>query len=358
MSHPNRRNTFRRAITAGLILMSMTPSAQALKETQPVIHEASSIPAVTAWFIGTINYPPSGNPALFDGYPDPTTACDVAGNEYSKLFANIPHMFPYQITIESVPSANPGGVTGNIFRCWIQHLQHPDLPPLEFNYTTARQMCPDGYTLISALECSSPTHCPVAPKGEPEFTLDAGGLTCSREVSCPISLAPTNITDPVAQLYEDGAYNSTDKPDLLHLNEATRTGLACIVQKVNAINCYKTSRPTSGYRPTAYQKHIRDVYDNWMKIKDNNSPECAERKNAAEAEYNEHKPFARRPGATSNHSQLDAAGNPAGNAVDISGVPDNALDSADAIAAQCNMKRPLMDMPNPADNDPIHYQPK
>lgn len=225
-------------------------------------------------------------------------------------------------------------------------------PPYTFNPGTGMCERPDQCLLPNVInpangKCESPYPSPDVP--------DPATGQC---VTCTVSLASIEIADPVAKLYEDGTYNSTDKPDLIHLNQATLTGLACIVQKVNAINCYKTPRPTSGYRPTAYQKHIRDVYDNWMKIKDNNSPECAERKNAAEAEYNEHKPFARRPGATSNHSQLDAAGNPAGNAVDISGVPDNALDSADAIAAQCNMKRPLMNMPNPADNDPIHYQPK
>jgi len=165
------------------------------------------------------------------------------------------------------------------------------------------------------------------------------------------------ITDPVAKQYEDGTY-SDDKPDIDHLTQSTQTGLACIQQKVAALNCYKTPKPTSGYRPTAYQKHLLDVYDQWQKIKDNNDPACADTKASIEKEFNKHSPFAREPGITSRHSQLDAQGNPAGNAVDISFVPDDANVSADAVACQCNMYRPLINMPDPTKNDPIHYQPR
>jgi hypothetical protein len=142
------------------------------------------------------------------------------------------------------------------------------------------------------------------------------------------------------------------------LNHATKNGIACIQQKVAALNCYMTPRPTSGYRPTAYQTHIREVYDKWQQLKNNSTPECADTKSLVKAAFDSHSPFARQPGTTSNHSQLDAQGNPAGNAVDISGVPDNALNSADTIASQCNMYRPLINMPNPQDNDPVHYQPR
>lgn len=92
--------------------------------------------------------------------------------------------------------------------------------------------------------------------------------------------------------------------------------------------------------------------------KDNSTPECADTKSKVKAEFDYHSYFARRPGTTSNHSQLDDLGNPAGSAVDISDVPDNALYSADMIASQCNMYRPLINMPNPKDNDPVHYQPR
>ena len=176
------------------------------------------------------------------------------------------------------------------------------------------------------------------------------------EDNCPIP-GLTPLTDPVALLYENGTY-STTKPDLVHLTLATQTGLACIQQKVAALNCYMTPKPTSGYRPTAYQTHILDVYDKWQLIKNNNSTVCAARKAAIQKEFNMHSRFARRPGVTSNHSQLDAQGNPAGNAVDISFVPDDVNIHADTIACQCNMYRPLINMPDPTKNDPVHYQPR
>jgi len=166
-----------------------------------------------------------------------------------------------------------------------------------------------------------------------------------------------DITDPVAKLYEDGTYSNT-KPDIEHLTPVTQAGLACIQQKVAATNCYMTPQPTSGYRPTAYQTHILEVYDKWQLIKDDNTSACAETKAAIQKEFNKHSRFARRPGVTSNHSQVDAQGNPAGEAVDIPFVPDDTNASADAIACQCDMYRPLINMPDPKDNDLVHYQPR
>lgn len=91
-----------------------------------------------------------------------------------------------------------------------------------------------------------------------------------------------------------------------------------------------------------------------MKNQDNNTSECAEVKAAIQDEWLYHSPFARRPGVTSNHSQLDTQGNPAGEAVDIT-IPESI---ADTIACQCNMYRPMINMPNPRNNDPVHYQPR
>jgi hypothetical protein len=189
------------------------------------------------------------------------------------------------------------------------------------------------------------------------FRPDSTTTRCVPQNTCLVTTKVAEITDPVALLYENGTYSAT-RPDLLHLTPETQAGLACIQQKVAALNCYKTPQATSGYRPTAYQTHILEVYDKWQLIKNNNAPECAETKRAIREEYIKHSHFARRPGVTSNHSHVDAQGNPAGNAVDISNVPDNALDSADAIACQCNMYRPMIHLPNPSRNDPVHYQPR
>jgi hypothetical protein len=262
----------------------------------------------------------------------------------------------------------PGNL--NMFKCFI--LNPNSNPPNAVSWwsnTSAMRSCDGiGGWGVEEITCKKNV-CPAKSTGAPEanptictcdtdYFPDSNKTSCVPIANCPVTTKIDKITDPIALQYEDGTYNSTDKPDLAHLNQATQTGLACIQQKVAASNCYMTPRPTSGYRPNAYQKHIREVYDKWQKLKDNSTPECADLKRSVKAEFDYHSPFARRPGETSNHSQLDAQGNPAGNAVDISGVPDSAIDSADVIACQCNMHRPLINMPAPKDNDPIHYQPR
>jgi hypothetical protein len=209
--------------------------------------------------------------------------------------------------------------------------------------------CPDhSQPTGSTCTCNDPS--PLNPTA---YVPDPTGTSCVPVSTCPVTKLD-DITDPVALKYEDGTYSSTN-PDIEHLNQATQAGLACIVQKVVATNCYQTPQATSGYRPAAYQKHIYDVYYKWQKIKDNNTLECAEVKAAIKIEFKFHSNFARAPGKTSKHSQMDAQGNPAGNAVDISPVSESI---ADSVAGQCNMRRPMINMPNPKDNDPVHYQPK
>ena len=213
--------------------------------------------------------------------------------------------------------------------------------------TSCNASCPVHSTLSgSACACDNPT-----ASDPTNYVPDSAGTSCVPvpAVACPIPPL-TPLTDPVALLYEDGTYSSTN-PDIGHLTPTTQAGLACIQQKVIATNCNRTPQASSGYRPAAYQKHIYDVYTKWQEIKDNNTPECAEVKAAIEKEFDDHSPFAHAPGETSNHSQTDAQGNPAGTAVDISFVPDNALISADAIACQCNMTRTVP-------NDSVHYQPR
>lgn len=200
--------------------------------------------------------------------------------------------------------------------------------------------CPPNST--GTPTATNPTICTCDAKFQP----DAAGTKCVS--GCSVTTKLDDITDPVAQMYEDGTYSSTNL-DIAHLTPATQAGLACIQQKVAALNCFMTPRPTSGYRPAAYQKHIFDVYTKWQKLKHDNSPTCAEIKAAIKDEFTFHRHFKHAPGATSNHSQVDAQGNPAGNAVDIDFVPDDANVSADAIACQCNMYRPMA-------NDVVHYQ--
>ncbi len=204
--------------------------------------------------------------------------------------------------------------------------------------------CPPNST--GTPTATNPTICTCDAKFQP----DTAGTSCVSVSDCPVTTKLDEITDPVAQMYEDGTYDSTN-PDITHLNPATQAGLACIQQKVAALVCYMTPQPTSGYRPAAYQKHIFDVYYKWQKLKNDNTPACAELKAAIKKQFDKHSQFKHAPGATSNHSQVDAQGNPAGNAVDIDFVPDDTNVSADAIACQCNMYRPMA-------NDVVHYQPR
>ena len=219
---------------------------------------------------------------------------------------------------------------------------------------------PWGFTDAIASHIGCPNH--AQPAGNSctctdPYMPDPAGTSCVPAPICTVTTKVADIMDPVAKQYENGTY-STTKPDLVHLTPATQAGLACIQQRVAAMNGYQTPQATSGYRPTVYQKHILEVYDKWQLIKDDNTPACAETKAGIQKEFIKHSRFARRPGVTSNHSQVDAQGNPAGEAVDISFVPDNTNASADAIACQCNMYRPMINMPNPKDNDPVHYQPR
>jgi D-alanyl-D-alanine dipeptidase len=143
------------------------------------------------------------------------------------------------------------------------------------------------------------------------------------------------ITDPVALMHESGQY--AGRPDLDNVNANVRAGASCIVQRAAALKA--NAVVTSGFRPPAYQSHLREVWDKWQLLKNNSSPECATIKAEVRTHWVQHA-IVRQPGTTSNHSS--------GNAVDIAGVPSS---DADSIAEGCNMRRPLSD-------DPVHYEPR
>ncbi|XHO07843.1 hypothetical protein ACEQUB_p01090 (plasmid) [Ralstonia syzygii] len=74
--------------------------------------------------------------------------------------------------------------------------------------------------------------------------------------TCPVAdLTP--ITDPVALQHENGQY-SGGHPDLDHVTQTTRDGTSCIVQHALAQAPGTNVHPTSGFRPPAYQRHIRE----------------------------------------------------------------------------------------------------
>ena len=125
--------------------------------------------------------------------------------------------------------------------------------------------------------------------------------------SCPVPpLSP--VTDPVALEHEIGKYGT--EPDVENLNERVRNGLACIVQRANALGA--NARASSGFRPPAYQAHLRELWDKWQLLKNNNEERCRLTKQQMQAEWIRHE-LVRRPVLSSNHST--------GNAVDIKRVP-------------------------------------
>lgn len=182
--------------------------------------------------------------------------------------------------------------------------------------------------------CPIPTVNPTIP-----YTYKNASGMCEREApvaTCPVTaLTPL---DPALQPYEDGLV------DMENETQATREGAACIVRSARAHRPRINAIIVSGYRPQAYQTHIREVYDKWQLLENNNDAECADIKNQIKAEFDHHGPFAHQPGNTSRHST--------GRAVDISLT--NYAD-ADAIAAGCVVTGGSA-MSRPVANDRSHFE--
>ncbi|MCI0556122.1 MAG: hypothetical protein L0287_34710 [Anaerolineae bacterium] len=158
--------------------------------------------------------------------------------------------------------------------------------------------------------------------------------------TCPI--APlTEMTDPVALDFEAGNNINTE-----NLNDLTSAGLTCMQNRCAQIGGSMTV--TSAYRPVEYQNHLREVWDTWDALRNNQDPECTDLKDDVREEYSRHGLL---------DSQRPAAGNPnaphpSGNAFDarITGLPQD--ETVDTVASFCNMTRPW-----PV-RDPVHYQPR
>ena len=152
---------------------------------------------------------------------------------------------------------------------------------------------------------------------------------CRPQAVCRVKpLLP--ITDPIAQQHETGPYSKV--PDMENVSDATKAGAKCILQRET------NSSVGSGFRPQAYQDHLREVWDKWEILKKDKTEACKKVKKEVQDQYSKHG-MRYRPGTTSNHTT--------GIAVDISGIPAGV---ADKTAAACNMHRPYQD-------DPVHFQP-
>ena len=142
--------------------------------------------------------------------------------------------------------------------------------------------------------------------------------------ACPVPPL-TPLTDPDSLPFENGYVDPN------RLTESMRTGLACLRTAVTgAGGTY--SDLTSGYRPTEYQQHLREVYDRHIELQDHREQACQAIRNDVEIEFSHHQ-FAHRPAsATGPHTRGEAFDLP------FTLPPGQNIDS---LAASCQLRRPL-----------------
>ena len=164
------------------------------------------------------------------------------------------------------------------------------------------------------------------------------GLCQSQEATCPV--APlTPITDPLAQENESGQYST--QPDMEHATPAIQTAAQCVVAAAQSYAPGGWARVNSAFRPQTYQNHIREVWDKWMLLKDNNMPQCAALKARVIQEKEQKHHLVHQPGVTSQYT--------VGKAMDLSISPYS--DNMRAYLRQhCNLKQPVP-------TDKVHYEP-
>ena len=113
-----------------------------------------------------------------------------------------------------------------------------------------------------------PISCPANSTGTTTCTCNTGYQPDSTGTSCvPVSTCtvttPLTPLDPAVQPYEDGLI------DMVNVTQGTRDGAACIARVARAYRPRIIAGLVSGYRPPAYQTHIREVYDKWQLLKNN-----------------------------------------------------------------------------------------
>lgn len=134
----------------------------------------------------------------------------------------------------------------------------------------------------------------------------------------------TPLTDADALRFEAANGNIADvDPTNFHLT----TELNCMENAVsNAGGSYNL---VSGYRPPAYQTHLREVYDAWQLLENRREPECETLRDEVSDEIQTHN-LAYRPAASSAHSRGDAFD------LAITGLSSQQID---ASAQQCGLYR-------------------
>lgn len=143
----------------------------------------------------------------------------------------------------------------------------------------------------------------------------------------------TPLTDPAALAFEAG-----NTIDTAGLTPAMQTALSCLQQATTAAG--GTLTVTSAYRPSAYQDHLREVWDRWNDLRNRREPECENLRNDVQGEFQRHGLLlTQRPAASSAHST--------GDAFDANWTP-RTLD-IDTLATNCGLRRPF------AVTDPVHF---
>ena len=250
-------------------------------------------------------------------YADQNSAC-LGEAQYlsaSGSFESVEYCFLAPLSVNSYRSL--------LLRFYMTSQGQPHVRRGTFEAAIAKVTCPAH----SSPSASSNITCTCNPNFKPDPT----ATSCVPDATCKIpGLTPLEPLDPAVQPYEDGLI------DMDNLTQATRDGAACIVRVARAGRL--RPRITSGYRPPAYQTHIRAVYDNWQLLENNNDAACADTKRKVKIEFDHHGPFAHQPGRTSRH--------PARRAVDISLLN---YSNADTIAAGCTMSRTVS-------NDRVHFE--
>jgi len=98
--------------------------------------------------------------------------------------------------------------------------------------------------------------------------------------TCPV--APlTPLTDPVSLNFEAGNRVYTAAPEF-----KLQTELACL--RAAVANEGGGTDLRSAYRPQQYQEHLREVWDKWKLLENDNTPECAALKATVKAEWDGH----------------------------------------------------------------------
>lgn len=98
--------------------------------------------------------------------------------------------------------------------------------------------------------------------------------------TCPV--APfTRLTDRPSLNFEAGNFIYTAAPEF-----KLQTELACVRSAVTAAG--GSSVLVSAYRPQKYQEHLREVWDKWDALENDNTPECAALKAEAKMEWDRH----------------------------------------------------------------------